>query len=659
MKRILIILACCLGILFADQKLADKPLEKAISIITHDGGLYCYAPTFTKGEGYIYIDNCKSSTPKLARYDVFQRIAYLINEVWLCLTAPSSVTGSEGQATEKWDYIVLRPCTLNNPDQRWIIKNNAIYTADGRFRVQDYKWYAVLAKDNGSVYKHSLTSNMGPWINTIAQPGNISLQTFVGWVFVSPYSWSLYYFKDQISSKEREYMYYNPENGHIAQYNPSDGSLSCMYSKQTGSQNWNWVGWGRCTDKIPNQKDSAYWEFFLMNDNDGMLKDYKGNFLKVTSYGPNWGTPYTSKPKYYDSTNNPIFNFIFSHDMSNWQRYINANIADNLQYCPAPGHKGIDSSNKSASVDNAVQDNSIENKVTVIEKPLLRSAATNSQKTIRSLPPSFKLNADWIRRFWQTAATSASGPGSFIGVCGICLLQAYQMVAELQEYAISGTPTGRGYFFDIAPHTNPFDSLRTRFPLMEQRLIDAEAFFGLPYQEGEDASTRTRRVLYSTTISVLPQYSWDISQVATNNREINSLIRDLFSAPTGTLWIYFIMRTNRDGTGVAGHAQPILRTDEGIVIIPTNTPSFTFDLYANYMIPYTSPHQVLEYLSFGGTRTIYQFTLARVSHRYENPLETMFSVNNCDGAGPHRRGNAHNPLSSLVNQCSGGRCAIQ
>ena len=267
------------------------------------------------------------------------------------------------------------------------------------------------------------------------------------------------------------------------------------------------------------------------------------------------------------------------------------------------------------------------------------------------------------RKFTARSTANAVGDVAFMrwgdGWRMPTLNEWYQMVAELQEYAISGTPTGRGYFFDIAPHTNPFDSLRTRFPLMEQRLIDAEAFFGLPYQEGEDASTRTRRVLYSTTISILPQYNWDISQVATNNREINSLIRDLFSAPTGTLWIYFIMRTNRDGTGVAGHAQPILRTDEGIVIIPTNTPSFTFDLYANYMIPYTSPHQVLEYLSFGGTRTIYQFTLARVSHRYENPLETMFSVNNCDGAGPHRRGNGHNPLSGLVNQCSGGRCAIQ
>ena len=65
------------------------------------------------------------------------------------------------------------------------------------------------------------------------------------------------------------------------------------------------------------------------------------------------------------------------------------------------------------------------------------------------------------------------------------------------------------------------------------------------------------------------------------------------------------------------------------------------------------------YLSSGGARRIYPFTLAQVNNRYENPAETMFSQNNCDGAGPHRRGNGHNPLSSLVNQCSGGRCAIQ
>ncbi|WP_143428325.1 DUF1561 family protein, partial [Helicobacter sp. 13S00477-4] len=42
------------------QKLTDKPIDKSIHIKTHDKGNYCYAPVFTKGEAYIYIDDCSS-----------------------------------------------------------------------------------------------------------------------------------------------------------------------------------------------------------------------------------------------------------------------------------------------------------------------------------------------------------------------------------------------------------------------------------------------------------------------------------------------------------------------------------------------------------------------------------------------------------------------
>ncbi|EMP08157.1 hypothetical protein LEP1GSC124_0244 [Leptospira interrogans serovar Pyrogenes str. 200701872] len=49
------------------------------------------------------------------------------------------------------------------------------------------------------------------------------------------------------SDKNTTPLYYNPENGHLAQYDPISGSLYCMYS-QVDSYQWNWVSWESCSD---------------------------------------------------------------------------------------------------------------------------------------------------------------------------------------------------------------------------------------------------------------------------------------------------------------------------------------------------------------------------------------------------------------------------
>ncbi|EMN02224.1 DUF1561 family protein, partial [Leptospira noguchii] len=102
------------------QKPTDPPKDKPIKIVVSNKGKYCYSPVFTKGEGYVWIDTCTDKTAK-ARYDVFQRISYYINDTWLCITAPWKVIHGE----EPWDYVNLRPCTINDPQQRWIVKENS------------------------------------------------------------------------------------------------------------------------------------------------------------------------------------------------------------------------------------------------------------------------------------------------------------------------------------------------------------------------------------------------------------------------------------------------------------------------------------------------------------------------------------------------------
>ncbi|EMK08673.1 hypothetical protein LEP1GSC166_1260 [Leptospira kirschneri] len=98
-----------------------------------DGGKFCYDPIFSGGESYVIIEQCWELHVKNARYDVFQRISYNVNNTWLCITAPATVV--KGNA--KWDYVNLRPCAINDPLQRWIVKENSFWTADGLYRLKD------------------------------------------------------------------------------------------------------------------------------------------------------------------------------------------------------------------------------------------------------------------------------------------------------------------------------------------------------------------------------------------------------------------------------------------------------------------------------------------------------------------------------------------
>ncbi|EMI66075.1 DUF1561 family protein, partial [Leptospira interrogans] len=159
------------------QKPTDPPKDKPIKIVIHDGGRFCYGPVFSGDESYIIIEQCWQMHVMNARYDVFQRISYNINNTWLCITAPEKVIKAE----KNWDYVHLRPCTINDPLQRWIIKNNSFWTADGVYRLKDTNWYAYISRNSGDRYNHTLDPSMNDWIKTVATPGNISIQTSIAW----------------------------------------------------------------------------------------------------------------------------------------------------------------------------------------------------------------------------------------------------------------------------------------------------------------------------------------------------------------------------------------------------------------------------------------------------------------------------------------------
>ncbi|MFT4360071.1 DUF1561 family protein, partial [Bartonella bacilliformis] len=377
------------------------------------------------------------------------------------------------------------------------------------------------------------------------------------------------------------------------------------------------------------QRDIFSWDIVFYARREGTLTDYQGNFLRVTQHGPNWGTPYTAKPSYLekDTTNSPKSNFIFPHDMERWNRYVNGNLGDTLAHCPAPGKK--------------------EN----IAKTRVK----------RSLPPDFTFTDAWINRLWQIAISSTPAGLEGIGICGPCMVQTLQMLVELQErYQREPLQDGNGYFFNTQAGVDLFPSLRARFPELTQRLDTIRFNHDIPYHVGEDFMTRMSRLGRAVALTMLPQYEWRPLTLARNQEEMLSRIRDILYAPVGTLWFSVAIRQGERGLFL-GHAQPIIRTGNGVIVLPTNTYGTTFEQFSRYFTPITDPNIVLHELSQSSSSRIQTQSIAffQMAHLNEIPLSLYVSQRNCTGEGDDRRGNKEFPRSSLINQCGSGRCAIQ
>ncbi|KAA1269423.1 DUF1561 domain-containing protein [Leptospira interrogans] len=594
------------------QKPTDPPKDKPIKIVIHDGGKFCYGPVFSGGESYIIIEQCWQMHVTNARYDVFQRISYNINNTWLCITAPEKVIKAE----KNWDYVHLRPCTINDPLQRWIIKDNSFWTADGVYRLKDTNWYAYISRNSGDRYNHTLDSSMNDWVNTIATPGNISIQTSIAWDLQTTEEQERYFIRWGNSNKNTTPLYYNPESGHLAQYNPVSGSLYCMYS-QVGGNQWNWVTWALCSD-IPISKDNpAFWNVFFKTEEGGIITDYKGNLLRVTRYGSNWGVAYAAKPDFVktDTKNSPTSLFVPDKSLLDWTRYTYSNLGKTDQYCPAGKHGSI-----------------------------------IHRRVKRTLPPDFQLTEEWIQRLYAIAR-STTRQTQHSGICGVCLLQTFQMLAELQEYHSQGPLSAGGYFFDTAPNADPFISFRQRYPLLDNTLSDAINIFGPSYNT-------TWLLTLAYAITMLPQYEWTLSNTFNTRPEILSYISSLINSPPGSIWLAILRWRRPDGTFI-GHSVPILRTSQGLVVIPTNVSSSrTLENFRQSLIPSTDPNHIITNLERPNV-TLTRFTTIELGGLYQNTFDFLISNNNCTGEGEDRRGTGNYPSSTSVNQCSGdGRCAL-
>ncbi|WP_082761010.1 DUF1561 family protein, partial [Leptospira alstonii] len=267
----------------------------------------------------------------------------------------------------------------------------------------------------------------------------------------------------------------------------------------------------------------------------------------------------------------------------------------------------------------------------------------------RTLPPDFQLSEAWIRRLYDIAVSTIR-VSRVRGVCGVCLLHSFQMLAELQEHHSQGPLQSGGYFFDTAPDTDPFISFGQRYPLLEMLLTD------VPNVYGPVAGYTTRQLTLASARTMLPQYNWILSDVYSTRSEIVSHINTLISSPPGSIWLPVMIRRRQDGT-LSAHAVPILRTSQGIVVIPTALRSRPLDFFRQSLTPTTDPLEVINRLETP-QRTLVSLTTIQLGEVYRNNFDFVISNRNCTGENEDRRGTGAYPTSASVNQCSGGRCAL-
>ncbi|EMY77725.1 PF07598 domain protein [Leptospira weilii serovar Ranarum str. ICFT] len=348
-----------------------------------------------------------------------------------------------------------------------------------------------------------------------------------------------------------------------------------------------------------------------------LITDYKGNALRVTRYGSNWGVAYAAKPSFLknDTTNSPTSLFTVNKDLLNWVRYTTGNLGKTEQYCPAGN-----------------QENGI------------------YKRSKRTLPPDFQLSEAWIRRLYDIARSTSGYSDMIRGICGVCLLHSFQMLAEIQEYHSQGPLQSGGYFFDTALNTDPFISFGQRYPLLDTALVDITRVYG-------PVVTSSRNLVIISAITMLPQYEWSFTGGSSTSSELQSHVTSLINSPPGSVWLAIMRRRRPDGT-TGKHAVPILRTSQGLVVIQVAMTVLTYDSYRQALTPTTNPLQVIRNLEGRPDRTMTELSTIRLGQIYHNTFDSMISNGNCTGEGGDRRGTGEYPTSASVNQCPSGRCAL-
>ena len=296
----------------------------------------------------------------------------------------------------------------------------------------------------------------------------------------------------------------------------------------------------------------------------------------------------------------------------------------------------------------------------VLNANLGGNSRANLNKPTLQLPIDFNLSA-WVARMLQIiGTTNEEALATRTGICGTCMLHSYQIIAEFMHYHNS-PPLGGGYFFDAVPNTNPFTSFQNRNPLLYDTLSDIVDYYGRTNLIGHtETFTNTVEVAFASSISMLPQYEWNLIASASTTREINALLSNIFNvAQPGAMYFTVLMRYVPETRDFRGHAVVTIRASTGFIVIPTNIRGISLNSLRAYTRLATTPQELQDRFTMrltGSPLNLVGLAFIEVREPFNLPFASALSFQDCGGFGEDRRGNAALPRVSTLNQCSSGRC---
>lgn len=291
-------------------------------------------------------------------------------------------------------------------------------------------------------------------------------------------------------------------------------------------------------------------------------------------------------------------------------------------------------------------------------KPTLLSPPTLTQPLMQ-LPRDFDLSA-WEQRLLQIiSTTSRDSTTSLRGICGVCMLQAYQIVAEFMHYHNS-PPTSGGYFFDTAPNTNPFTSFQRRHAILHDTLEDVANYYAITPGAASSVFVDSMNTAIASSISMLPQYDWSLFGASANTQGITDLMQRAFDeSRTGALYLAFLLRFYPEQEALIGHTVVLVRAGRGFIMIPTNISNITLSSLRRYAEMATNPTELRARLTArarGRTSILAGLGLIEMREAPNLPFASALSFSDCVGEGEDRRGNNALPSAATLNQCASGRC---
>ena len=369
-------------------------------------------------------------------------------------------------------------------------------------------------------------------------------------------------------------------------------------------------------------------------------------------------SPFTLAP------NNALLDEAYPHNT-----FSTANTSNtNLEYANAPLLHANALESKLQNAINTINTKAIskdfkafaKNTNAVLNANLGGNSRANLNKPTLQLPIDFNLSA-WVARMLQIiGTTNDEALATRTGICGTCMLHSYQIIAEFMHYHNS-PPLGGGYFFDAVPNTNPFTSFQNRNPLLYDTLSDIVDYYGRTNLIGHtETFTNTVEVAFASSISMLPQYEWNLIGSASTTREINALLSNIFNvSQPGAMYFTVLMRYVPETRDFRGHAVVTIRASTGFIVIPTNIRGISLNSLRAYTRLATTPQELQDRFTMrltGSPLNLVGLAFIEVREPFNLPFASALSFQDCGGFGEDRRGNAALPRASTLNQCSSGRC---